>query len=148
MGVIQMKYREGYCDKEFGILTDYSEQCHTCAADAKGCRYFQYSVRYTINGVETTESSACKHACYKTIYKGISAKNYEMKEHEDPWNPWLNCMLVNIGKRTYECDEVILDGKMIYGGNQCVEEDVEEGVEEDFDPYQGDRDRDTFGEIY
>ena len=31
---------------------------------------------------------------------------------------------------------------------KCVEEDVEEGVEEDFDPYQGDRDRDTYGEIY
>lgn len=30
---------------------------------------------------------------------------------------------------------------------QCIEED-EEGIEEDFDPYQGDRDRDTFGEIY
>lgn len=30
---------------------------------------------------------------------------------------------------------------------KCAEED-EEGIEEDFDPYQGDRDRDTFGEIY
>lgn len=30
---------------------------------------------------------------------------------------------------------------------KCVEED-EEDAEEDFDPYQGDRDRDTFGEIY
>lgn len=138
MGVIQMKYREGYCDcdREFGVFTDYSEQCHTRAAEAKGCGYFE------------KWCGACRHACYKTIYKGISAKNYEMKEFEDPCNPWLNCMLVTIGKRTYECEEVILDGKMIYGGGQCAEEDYEEGVEEDFDPYQGDRDRDTFGEIY
>lgn len=29
-----------------------------------------------------------------------------------------------------------------------MDEEDEGGIEEDFDPYQGDRDRDTFGEIY
>lgn len=41
------------------------------------------------------------------------------------------------------------DGEILHTPDDCpLTEMDEEGIEEDFDPYQGDRDRDTFGEIY
>lgn len=117
MGVIQMKYREGHCDMCYDLIdTNYSEQCHTAVAECGGCRYFSDGSYTKDDGTKVIGCGACIHAYFKTIYKGVSVKNYEMEEYEDVWNPWLSCMLVTIGKKTYECEEVILDGKLIYGG--------------------------------
>lgn len=117
MGVIQMKYREGHCDMSYDLIdTNYSGQCHTVVAECGGCRYYSDGSYTKDDGTKVIGCGVCIHAYFKTLYKGVSVKNYEMEEYEDSYNPWLNCMLVTIGKRTYECDEVILDGKLIYGG--------------------------------
>ena len=41
-------------------------------------------------------------------------ENYEMEEFSDPYNPHLDYMQVTLGRTTYDCVKVILDGKCIY----------------------------------
>lgn len=118
MATIQMEYREGHCkfNNAHVLDCDYSEQCHTVVAGASGCRYFNDGSYTKEDGTKVIGCGACIHAYFKTIYKGVSVKKYEMEEYTDAYNPWLNCMIVTIGKKEYECTEVILDGKQIYGG--------------------------------
>ena len=118
MATIQMKYREGYCDIAYTHGCYYSEQCHTAVAEDSGCRYFNDGSYTKKDGTKVIGYGPCIHAYFKTIYKGVSGKNYEMEEYTNDYNPWLNCMIVTIGKREYECTEVILDGKQIYGGEE------------------------------
>jgi len=110
MAEIQMVYREGWCIYEQCANSDYNTQCHTqCAADT-GCPFFNDG-EHIPNRINFGD---CIHANFKMKYKGVSTKNYEMEELEDPYNPHLNCMRVKIGRRVYDCEKVILDGKCIY----------------------------------
>lgn len=62
-------------------------------------------------------SRDCIYAKFKYIYKGMSVKNYELQELDDPYNPHLNCMTLETRNRIYCCEKVIkviLDGKCIY----------------------------------
>lgn len=120
MAEIQIVYREGYCEFEC-VGADYDTQCHTqCAADM-GCKYFN-------DGDDIPNFipfGDCVHARFKYIYKGMSVKNYELQELDDPYNPHLNCMTLETRNRIYYCEKVILDGKCIYDELPSESEAVE-----------------------
>lgn len=109
MAEIQMVCREGYCD-EF-IDEAYGRACHTCwAEEEEPCRQFTHPKR----DLGAIPFGDCNHAKFRYIYKGVSAKNYEIEPFEDVFNSHLKCMYVTVGRRTYECVKVILDGKCIF----------------------------------
>lgn len=120
MAEIQIVYREGYC--EYGCMaTDYDTQCHTqCAADM-GCKFFNDG-EHLPNFIPFGD---CIYAHFRTKYKGVTTKKYDIEEMEYPYNPHLNCMLVKIGNRIYQCEKVILDGKCIYDNSLSESEAVE-----------------------
>lgn len=107
MAEIQIVYREGYCEY-FG--TDYCVQCHTACAGDMGCRMFDEG-EHEENEIPFGD---CTHAKFKSIYKGMTVKSYELEEFEDPINIHLNCMVLTVRNKSYYCDKVILDGKCIY----------------------------------
>lgn len=115
MAEIQIVYREGYCDCEGA---DYCTQCHTQCAGNLGCRMFNGGKQEDTfkNGqrVIRIPFGDCIYAKFKYIYKGMSVKNYELQELDDPYNPHLNCMTLETRNRIYCCEKVILDGKCIY----------------------------------
>ena len=82
---------------------------------------------------------------------GCPLKDYtESHQYKDKIHP--GCPLIEMDEEVFRhlkgCAFIIKAlYKKLKGKYKCAEED-EEGIEEDFDPYQGDRDRDTFGEIY
>lgn len=125
MADLQFIYREGYCDlyRCYREVKDcYSEQCHTSCAEDAGCRYY-------CDGKKEDEPYVipfgdCIHAMFKTRYKGVSAKNYEIEEFEDDYNEHLNCALVTIGKHVYECEKVILNGEPVYPREDPTEKDM------------------------
>lgn len=106
MAEIQIVYREGYCDFS---QPGYSLQCHMECCD-NGCRYF-YGDEKEPNVIPFGD---CKRASFHYKYKGWSGKRYEIEECFDPYNPHLDSMLVTLGKTTYDCVKVILDGKCIF----------------------------------
>lgn len=122
MAAIQIIYREGYCDLENrGFKTgNYCYQCHTCAAEAMGCKYFSHNKEIHIEAEMEDGLSIeipygdCVHATFEEKYKGVSVTKYEMERYVDACNPHLNCMNVKIGNRKYEAVNVKLDGKCIY----------------------------------
>ena len=120
MAEIQIVYREGYCDFDC-MGTEYNTQCHTqCAADT-GCKFFNEG-EHLHNVIPFGD---CIHAKFKYIYKGMSVKNYELQELDDPYNPHLNCMTLETRNRIYFCEKVILDGKCIYDELPSESEAVE-----------------------
>ena len=107
MAEIQIVYREGYCDCNEAV---YNTQCHTMAGEDLGCRMFD-------NGevdCNVVPFGDCAHAKFRYIYKGLSVKNYELEELDDPYNPHLNCMVLKTRSKRYYCEKVILDGECIY----------------------------------
>ena len=113
MAEIQIAYREYYC------LLDSPEhcmQCHTAAAEDMGCRNYDDGEKYRIreDGARVIPFGDCYYARIRHIYKGLCAKNYTIEPFEDTYNPHLNCMNVTVGKSTYDCDRVILNGECIY----------------------------------
>lgn len=138
MAEIQMVYREGYCDFDC-VGTDYNTQCHTqCAADT-GCKFFNDG-EHLPNHIHFGD---CIHANFRTKYKGVTTKKYDIEEMEDPYNPHLNCMLVKIGNRIYQCDKVVLDGECIYN-NQEPEDEV---IWKDVEGYEGKYRVSNMGEV-
>lgn len=115
MAEIQMIYREGYCDLRYvnPIVADgnYCEQCHTCSGEDLGCPEFNDGRR---PGEIRIPFGDCKNAKFETRYKGVTVKNYEIEPFIDDYNRHLDCMLVTIGKKQYECTKVILNGECIY----------------------------------
>lgn len=111
MAEIEIIYREGYCER---MGCDYDTQCHTSVAEDLGCPMFN---------VEEHEENvipfgACIHAKFKYIYKGMSVKNYELRVYDvydDPYNPQLSCMMLKTRNGSYDCEKVVLNGKVIYG---------------------------------
>ena len=119
MAEIQIVYREGYCAYR---LPCYNTGCHTeCASDMR-CKSFYQKEEVSENGLKVIPFGDCDRAKFHYKYKGWSGKRYEIEECFDPYNPHLDCMLVTLGKTTYECVKVILDGKCIFN-----EFDDEEG---------------------
>ena len=45
-----------------------------------------------------------------------------MEEFSDPYNPHLDHMEVTLGRKTYDCVKVVLDGKCIYNNYDDEEE--------------------------
>lgn len=112
MAEIQMVYREGYCDYTRG---EYCIQCHTACAHDSGCRYYYEGVTENdANGVLLIPFGDCLRAKFMYKYKGWIGKRYDIEELSDQYNPHLDCMIVRIGGRRYECVKVVLDGKCIY----------------------------------
>ena len=115
MAEIQIVYRKGYCDCECAV---YDTQCHTQCAEDLGCRNFNDGKREDtfINDQRVIHIpfGDCIFARFKTIHKGMSLKNYELEELDDPYNPHLSCMVLKTRNAVYFCEKVILDGKCIY----------------------------------
>lgn len=93
----------------------FDMQCYTAVAGDCGCKYFQEE-NDTVgeDGVHTIAFGDCVHAKWLYKYKGWSGKNYEIEELHDPYNPHLDSMLVTLGRRTYDCVRVALNGKTIF----------------------------------
>lgn len=113
MAEIQIVYwADGWCDYN---RPDYCMQCHTMAAEDMGCKYFiPDGPTVTEDGKKIIPFGDCARANIKYNRKGWSGKNYEMEEFSDPYNPHLDYMQVTLGRTTYDCVKVILDGKCIY----------------------------------
>lgn len=113
MAEIQIVYREYYCHLD---SSEHCMQCYTAAAEDKGCPDYNDGEKYNVreDGVRVIPFGDCFYARVRHIYKGLCAKNYLIKPFEDPYNPHLNCMVVTVGKNTYHCDKVILNGECIY----------------------------------
>lgn len=115
MADIQIVYwAKDYCDFN---LDDYCMQCHTQDAEYLGCKYFLPADTGTV-----IPFGDCSRAKVKYNIKGWTGKNYEMEEFTDPYNPHLDCMQVTLGRTTYDCVKVILDGKCIYNNYDDEEE--------------------------
>lgn len=115
MSEIQIKYREGYCEmKLLGHSVEYSYQCHTCTADVQGCQYYDGGRWRNKDGILVIPFGDCIHADWIEKYKGLSVKTYEIEPYHDDYNPNMDCALVHVGRETYECLEVTLNGKKIY----------------------------------
>lgn len=113
MAEIQIEYSEGYCELQyshFGCKDNYCMQCHTGAASDLGCDGYDEG-EYD---ADTIPFGDCIHAKFRTKYKGMSVKRYEIEPFEDDYNPHLNCMILSTGRKDYYCDKIILDGKCIY----------------------------------
>lgn len=110
MANIQMIYREGYCDSSWCGQEKYCAQCHTYAAEDLGCQMFDEG-KHEPNVVPFGD---CTYAKFRRIYKGVTTKNYTIEPFEDTYNLHLNCMLVTVGKKVYECEKVSIDGECIY----------------------------------
>lgn len=113
MADIQIVYiANGWCDYN---CSDYCMQCHTGAAEDLGCKYFiPADAGISENGKRVIPFGDCSRANIKYNFKGWTGKNYEMEEFSDPYNPHLDYMQVTLGKKTYDCVKVVLDGKCIY----------------------------------
>lgn len=110
MADIEIIYREGYCDC---MNDNYCMQCHTCCADALGCRRFAT----TKHEKDVVPFGDCVWAMFKYKYKGMSVKDYELEEVNDPYNPHLDCMMLETKNARYPCKKVVLNGKVVYGEN-------------------------------
>jgi hypothetical protein len=108
MADIEIIYSEGYCECMGG---DYCMQCHTQVAEDLGCKMFNEG-KHEKNVIPFGD---CIHANFKYIYKGMSIKNYELEALDDPYNPHLNCMMLKTRNDWYQCEKVVLNGKVIYG---------------------------------
>lgn len=107
MAEIEIIYRKGYCECMGG---DYCTQCHTQCAGDLGCTMYNEG-EHEENVIPFGD---CIFAKFKRIYKGITIKNYELEEVIDYYNPHLNCMILRTKNAVYECEKVILNGKVIY----------------------------------
>lgn len=114
MAEIDIVYRKGYCEYK---QADYCTQCHTQCAEDLGCRCFSEGERKQ----NVIPFGDCEHAKFKYGYKGSFVKNYEIEEIEDDYNPHLSCALVKLGSRMYECERVILNGKVLYNTHDDLE---------------------------
>ena len=127
MADIQIVYREGFCECH---NEEYCQTCHTSYAKDFGCcRLFAYSdnsggIEYSIDGkpFSVVPFGDCVHAKYNYKYKGWTGKRYEIEQDEHDLTPKLDCMLVTLGSKQYDCVKVVLDGKCIYN-NYDDEED-------------------------
>ena len=108
MAEIEIVYREPYCECMGG---DFNTQCYTHAAKDLGCKMFNEG-KHEKNVIPFGD---CVHAAFKYKYKGMSIKNYELEEFIDDYNPHLNCMMLKTRNDWYECEKVVLNGKVIYG---------------------------------
>ena len=115
MAYIEIVYREGHCTMS---CTDYSEACHTESAEEFDCPYFAHPA----HDKKTIPFGDCAYAKFEYKYKGWSGKKYEIEECRDPYNAPLDCMLVTLGKKTYECEKVILNGTCIYNEYDAEED--------------------------
>lgn len=116
MAEIQIVYREYYCAADY---PKFCTQCYTQFAKDLGCPCYDDGTsfeKYIIrkDGTREIPFGDCFRSRVRHIYKGLSAKNYEIEPFEDTYNPFFNCMHVKIGKKEYECDRVILNGDCIY----------------------------------
>ena len=110
MAEIEIIYREGYCERMCG---DYHIQCHTECGEDMGCQMFNGGK----HGENHIPFGDCIFAKFKYKYKGMSIKNYELEEDNDPFNPHLDCMMLTTRNGWYPCEKVVLNGKVIYGEN-------------------------------
>lgn len=110
MADIEIIYREGYCECRG---ENFSMQCHTQCAEDLGCPMFNEG-KHEKNVIPFGD---CIYAKFKYIYKGMSIKNYELEEDDDLYNPHLNCMMLKTRNGWYQCEKVVLNGNIIYGGD-------------------------------
>lgn len=119
MAEIEIVYREGHCVYNG---KEYCDQCHTCTAEDMGCEYFHQEKKPNV-----IPFGDCDRARFDYIYKGWAGKHYEMEEFRDPYNPQLDCMVVTMGRKAYDCVKVTLNGKCIF--NVYDEEGENENAE-------------------
>ena len=108
MAEIEIIYREGYCLYNYDI---YCMKCHMGCAEDVGCLMFKKET-FEENDIPFGD---CVYAKFKYIYKGMSIKNYELKVDDDPYSPYFNCMMLKTRNGLYPCEQVVLNGKVIYG---------------------------------
>ena len=112
MAEIQIIYRKGQCvHSDPDCRKEHCGNCHVQSAWLTGC-----------TGFHPSDRGDCACADFKNVYAGGTVTGYEMSEFTDAQNPWINCMIVKVNGKTYECTMVILNGKLIYeqdeDGNQ------------------------------
>lgn len=107
MADIEIVYRVGYCYCE---CSEYDRQCHTQYGEEVNCRKFSHPPHEE----NVIPYGDCVYAKFEYRYKGWTGKKYDIEEVEDNCDPHLNCMLVKLNNKDYECEKVILNGKCIY----------------------------------
>ena len=113
MADIEIVYlSDAFCDED---CKDYSVQCHTFAADS-GCPYYVGTKSsQPCPYQEAKKFGPCANAILRYVHKGWSGTNYEIiPGEEDPYCPKAPIASVKLGRNTYECAKVTLNGKVIY----------------------------------
>lgn len=109
MANLQIEYEHQRCDAGSKYLCD---ACFGNRADELGCIHYG---RDTQGGkYEHVYGLQCRYAHADTAYKGMTVKNYEIKEVHDPYEMYCEVMTRN---QYYKCYKVILDGVCVYGDN-------------------------------
>lgn len=107
MANIEMQYLVPFCSRNH---YEHCTQCHTQAACDLGCRDY-YDGEDDPNAVSFGD---CAHAHYKTAYKGLSIKKYDILEQHDPWHNPSFFAEVKVGTATFMCSKVTLNGEVVY----------------------------------
>ena len=103
MAELEIIYREALrCAHNSSELC---EQCISCLARDMPCS--QYSE--CDNGED-----GCDNAYFDYAYKGLNTKKYDIREHYDGYSPRVSCMVVTVGKHSYDCEKVTLNRECIY----------------------------------
>lgn len=102
MAEIQIQYRDYYCD----ICPHLAcHGCETSLVEFTDCRYCR---RYP-------DECGCSYIRVRNAYKGCKTQTYEINEAKEYYNDIVDeYALVTIRNKRYICDEVKIDGKIVY----------------------------------
>lgn len=127
MADIEIVYRVCRCKmRQYDIVSEY---CTMQDAENTACRYYHKASDGNCDPYQNfVPYGDCEHAYFDYVYKGLSGKRYEMVEDENVFEPHLDCMLVQFGKKVYKCEKVTLNGECIYNhyDSESPEEDTDE----------------------
>ena len=105
MAELVLTVRRGFCNLN---REEFEDQCLSQFGKDVGCRCYNDGLK---KGDRYIPYGNCINADYEYIYKGISAKNFEVEVVRFELDEWAE---VTVGRKTYECTSVILNGKTIY----------------------------------
>lgn len=107
MAELVLTVRRGVCNLHHWAFED---KCLSQFGDEVICPYYNDGSKMDDRRIPYGN---CIYADYEYIYKGISAKTFEIRVVESRFDldEWAE---VTVGGKTYECTSVILNGKTIY----------------------------------
>lgn len=104
MAKIEIKYRDYRCNV---MMNGYDPDLQCEEANTyydNPCDFYHKSKEYGY-----CECLEIRHA-----YLGKTVNNYKVTEYISLTDYSANCAIVTIGRNTYYCDEVKIDGKIVY----------------------------------